>query len=158
MNNNENINSENLYSNSPINEDVKGSGRHYFVPPQNNKDIHDDNIKKIETNPFDRNAYYDTNYKSMSLNEQTKDEGWLFHFINELNKNKEQFLNVLKEHDSDNDFHINIIEFNEAVKKMGYDLNEEQLNYVLTTLALNKEKIGINEIIDNIDKVNSVES
>ena len=158
MNNNENINIENLYSNSPINEDVKGSGRHYFVPPQNNKDIHDDNIKKIETNPFDRNAYYDTNYKSMSLNEQTRDEGWLFHFINELNKNKEQFLNVLKEHDSDNDFHINIIEFNEAVKKMGYDLNEEQLNYVLTTLALNKEKIGINEIIDNIDKVNSVES
>ena len=41
---------------------------------------------------------------------------------------------------------------------MGYYLNEEQLNYFLTTLALNKEKIGINEIIDNIDKVNSVES
>jgi hypothetical protein len=36
---------------------------------------------------------------------------------------------------------------------MGYEVSEYQVNYLLTALALNKDKIGIKEIIENIEKI-----
>ena len=74
-------------------------------------------------------------------------------FTKELNNNKEQFINMLKEKDVDGDSFVSGIEFNHAINKIGYELSEYQVNYLLTALALNKDKIGIKEIIENIEKI-----
>lgn len=141
------------YSKCPPPEEVKGTGRHYFLPPlKENDELY--GRKSNHSNPFDKNIYNETNYISNKSMNNNPNHEWMIEFIHEIFKQKEGFITSLQVNDKDIDGFINLNEFCETLKTLGYNLSQYEIDYLLTGLAMgNKDKLGINELIKNMENI-----
>ena len=134
------------YGKGIVPEEIKGTGRHFFSSP-----LKDNDEYGRKSNPFDKNIFNETNYKS---HDSLPNHEWMIEFISELMKQKDSFINVLHECDSDHDTYLTMNEFNESIKKMGFTISQYEIEYLLTGLVMtNKDRIGINDIIKNMENI-----